>query len=380
MDSFIKNERQEKLVKRAKELAERFKENTARIDQDAQLPFANIDMLKSAGFLGLAVPEEYGGEEISLYELVLVLEQLAQGDAATALGFGWHLGVLMDIRDRRTWDEETFKSLCLQIVEQNAFLNRAQTEPETGDPTRGGVPATTASNPNGKWILNGKKTYTTFGDALDHIIVKATIEGTEDIADFLVKADQEGIALEKKWDTLGMRGTRSDDLILENVEATLVETYDKERKEGLPPAWLLHIPPVYVGIALAARKEAIEFAKSYQPNSLPHPISEVPHIQSKIGELELELITGRHTLYSIAKKWDEDKEKRIAMAGELFAAKHVAVNAAIKAVDLSMKIVGGRSLSKDFPFERYYRDVRAGLHNPPVDDLTLHVLAGMALK
>ncbi|WP_409348192.1 acyl-CoA dehydrogenase family protein [Paenibacillus gyeongsangnamensis] len=90
--------------------------------------------------------------------------------------------------------------------------------------------------------------------------------------------------------------------------------------------------------------------------------------------------TARSLLYAVADRWDREKEDRPALKPELGLAKYVATNNAIKIVDLAMRIVGAASLSRKRPLERYYRDVRAGLHNPPMDSTVLHTFACAALS
>jgi alkylation response protein AidB-like acyl-CoA dehydrogenase len=96
--------------------------------------------------------------------------------------------------------------------------------------------------------------------------------------------------------------------------------------------------------------------------------------------MDLELLKARHVLYSVAQRWDTEPDKREGMGGELAAAKHIAVNSANKVVDLAMRIVGAKSLQKSNPLQRYYRDVRAGLHKPPMDDAVISLLAKQALQ
>ena len=143
--------------------------------------------------------------------------------------------------------------------------------------------------------------------------------------------------------------------------------------------WLLHIPACYLGIAQAARDYAVRFAVEYSPNSIQGTISELPNVQSHIGQIDLELMQARHFLYSVARIYD-NKEQRISMNQELGAAKHVVTNAAISIVDQAMRLVGAKSLELSNPLQRYYRDVRAGLHNPPMDDMVISKLAHAAIK
>jgi alkylation response protein AidB-like acyl-CoA dehydrogenase len=379
---FIRTEREQQLYEKAAQLANRFRERAHLYDEQAAFPFENFAELKKEQFLSLTIPKKYGGQEISLYEFLLVQETIAQGDAATALSLGWHLGIIMNIEQERKWKESVFSKVCQEIIQYQYLINSAHTEKATGSPARGGKPETAAKKRNGNWVINGRKTYTSMAPALDYFIVSATITETGEAADFLIPRSAKGLKIEETWDTLGMRGTRSDDLILEDVEVpeeALVEI-KSQKKKGNPQGWLLHIPACYIGVAIAARNEAIHFAQTYQPNSLPHPIKELPEVRRKIAEIDIELMTARHFMYSIAEKWDQHPEKRPHMGAELAAVKYVATNAAVKIVDQAMRIVGGQSLFTSSPLQRFYRDVRAGLHNPPADDITLSILAQRAFS
>ncbi|HET7656736.1 MAG TPA: acyl-CoA dehydrogenase family protein [Bacillales bacterium] len=383
MNRFVKNDRQRQLLDRAGQLADRFAERSEGFDQESQFPFANFHDLKEEGFLSLTIPKEYGGQSLPLYDFLLVLERLAQGDASTALGLGWHLGILMDLAERREWKENVFEELCREVVDKGVLVNRAATEPATGSPTRGGKPETLAKRKDDQWVLSGRKTFTTMAPGLNYAIVTASIEDSDEVGGFIVPCEHEGVTIKETWDTLGMRGTRSDDFIMKDVvlpKKSLVEIHETKGKKRSPMGWLLHIPATYIGVAAAAKDFAVQFAKDYSPNSLPGPIKDVPHIQQKIGEMELELLKVRALLYSVAERWDNDPDIRPSMQADLAAVKTVGTNAAVQVVDLAMRVVGGRSISRSMPLERYYRDVRAGIHNPPNDDITISALAKEALE
>ncbi|OAT86308.1 acyl-CoA dehydrogenase [Bacillus sp. MKU004] len=369
----------------AGKLADTFSARAERFDREEAFPFENFSDIKKSGYASLSVPREYGGEAISLYEMVMLQERLATGDAATSLSIGWHIGGLMELTENRPWKEETFKSLCAKVVKDKALINRAATEPATGSPTRGGLPETKADQTEDGWILNGRKTFTSMARVLDYSLVSARIGESGEKGFFLIDHTQEGVSIEETWDTISMKGTGSDDLVLQDVTVAgnaLVERDSDARdsREELPKAWLLHIPACYIGVAIAARNEAINFAKEYSPNSLPGPIKDVPEVRRKIGEIELELFKARQILYSVADKWDKEPDKRHGMAAELASVKHIVTNSAFRIVDTAMRIVGARSLFRSNPMQRYYRDVRAGLHNPPMDDMVISMLAGKALK
>ena len=382
---FIENEFQRKLLEKAEELANIFSNRAEKHDREGSFPFENFRDLKEANFLTLTIPKQYGGEEISLYSYLLLIERLGRGDASTALGLGWHLGILMNLYQTNAWSEEDYRRICEKVVREGALINAISSEPETGSPSRGGKPQTTATLQKDKWVISGRKTWSTLSPALDYFIVSASIVGTEDVGAFIVPKDTRGIEIEETWDSLGMRGTGSHDVVLKEV-AVAEDAIVERRKWGTPSTksgdggWLLHIAACYIGVAYAARDYALQFAREYQPNSLQHPIAQLPAVKEKIGKIELKLYTARTLLYSIAKKWDGNPELRQELKAELAATKYVATNLAVEIIDLAMRIVGGRSLLKKYPLERYYRDVRAGLHNPPMDDVTLSWLASKAIE
>ncbi|QQZ09817.1 acyl-CoA dehydrogenase family protein [Heyndrickxia vini] len=353
-----------------------FKKRAAKNDQEGRFPFENIRDLKRIKYTQLTAPKMYGGGEIPLYDFVRFQEEIAIGDGATALSIGWHMGLMMNLAKNRPWEEKLFSYICRKVSE-GELLNVCATEEQTGSPTRGGKPLTTAVQLGDQWIINGRKTFSTMSPMLDFFVVSATIEETNDVAFFLIPRDLDGVFIEETWDSVAMRASGSHDLVLDNVKIPLNYLTEKlsNRKKAVT-GYLLHIPACYLGIAEAAKREAVFFAKNYTPNSLSHPIFELPAIQQKIGEIELQLMQSRHFLYSVAKMWDESSpEIQNQMAPELGAVKLAVTNHAVEIVDLAMRIVGARSLSEKSPLQRYYRDVRAGLHNPPMDDMTLLMLA-----
>lgn len=377
---FVKNKRQQDLLSMVASLADKVKDSTKEMDEKADFSIRNLETLKTSGYTSLPLPEEFGGQHLSLYEFVLLQERLAIGDGSTALSLGWHIGVLMELRDEKLWDEKTFRWLANEVSEKKKIVNRAASEPATGSPTRGGIPETNAKEKGNYYIVNGKKTFTSMASVLDYYIVSVYINELEQVGWLLVPSNTPGVSVDKTWDTLGMRGTGSHDLILKDVKLDKSHLVELASKKSSPKGWLMHIPACYLGIAFAARNDAIQFANEFQPNTLDTPISEVHHIQQKIGEMDIKLMNARHFMYSIAEKWDENIEDREQLGSSLAAVKYVATNTANEVVDLAMRIVGGRGLSRNFPFEKYYRDVRAGLHNPPMDDAVLQTIAREAIN
>ncbi|WP_035427906.1 acyl-CoA dehydrogenase family protein [Bacillus sp. NSP9.1] len=377
---FVKNEKQQEWLSKIGKLADEFAKTSAYYDEHALFPTEHIQKLRDSGYTALTVGKDYGGEGISLYDMLLFQERLAKGDGPTALSIGWHLSVMGELAEGNSWGREVFTMVSEEAL-KGALVNRAASEAQTGSPTRGGRPGTNAVRKESGWVVSGRKTFTTMSHVLDYFLVTAWIEEKQTVGVFLIHKDTEGVTIEETWDMIAMRGTGSHDLVLTDVfldDSMLVELQTNKRTDKLN-GWLLHIPAVYLGIAQAARDYAVQFAEDYTPNSLKGPIKEVPAVQRHIGEMDLELMKARHFLYHVAELYDDPKRRGL-LTGELGAVKHAATNTAIAVVDKAMRVVGAKSLARTNPLQRYYRDVRAGLHNPPMDDATISRLAGLAFS
>lgn len=350
-------------------------------DKKGSFPFENFALLKEAGYSRLTVPKSKGGYGAGLIEMLRLQQKLAKADGATALAIGWHVGMIYHVNAYQLWEEELFDFLCKRAAEGSLF-NVAASEKATGSPTRGGKPETTASRSDDGWKLNGRKTFTTMAPVLDYAAVTAVVEGTEEVSQFFVPLRAEGISIEDTWDSVAMRGTGSQDLILDNVSIPLQSRINITDQEAEPVnGWLLHIPACYLGIAQAAFEYAVEFSLYYSPNSLEGTISDTAHVRDKIGRMELLVRQSEAMLYETARRWEEGtKQERSSMKGQLAAVKYTVTNNGTEIVDLAMRIAGARSLSEENPLQKYYRDIRAGLHNPPMDDASIALLAEEAIE
>ncbi|MFC0558232.1 acyl-CoA dehydrogenase family protein [Halalkalibacter alkalisediminis] len=358
-----------------------FAKRAQKHDEENTFPMENIEDLKKIGYTSLTVPKSFGGQGLPLSEWLPLQEIIAEQDGSTALSIGWHMGLISQLGERLHWPPNIINLLFREIVQEGKLINAAASEPETGSPTRGGKPTTRAHKKGDSWIVSGRKNFTSMAPALDYFIVSATTDDGQ-VGNFFIQHSAKGVRIEETWNSIAMRGTASHDLHLDQVEVSadhLVELIQPGNKR--PAGWLLHIPTCYLGIAQAAQNFAIDFSHSYSPNSLDGSIKELPNVQVKIGENEAALMQARYFLYGVAKKWDSSNEAdQLLMQSELGAVKYHVVNAAIDIVDRAMRVVGAQSLFKNNDIQRYYRDVRAGLHNPPMDDLTLILLAKEAFQ
>lgn len=367
------------MLAKLKELTPEFQERESELDQLNSFPYQNIKDLKEIGYTTLTLPKEYGGAGISLTEFLTFQEQIAKGCGSTALSIGWHMGTILEFAEYQHWNKE-ITPLLTESIRKGALVNTAASERNAGSPLRGAKPKTEAvlTSDKNSYVITGEKTFTSASPVLDFIFVTASDEKGE-VATFVVPKGQRGVSIQETWDSVAMRGTASHDLILDHVQIPSTYTLEsadsknKNRRKG----WMLHIPACYLGIAGAARDYAVRFAAEYSPTSLGKPIGTLPNVQQQIGEMELKLLASRQFLYSVAAQYEENPEKDFNL--EMAAVKTFVTNNAIEIVDLAMRIVGARSLSQKNPLHRYYQNVRAGLHNPPMDDITMKILADAAL-
>lgn len=380
MNIFAKTERQKRWLQKLQEKEATFKSSAAQIDELSIFPKDNIQALVDIGYTSSTLPTAYGGEGLSVYDMVLLQETLASYDANTALSIGWNLGVVGELFERKLWTDDNLDFFANEVL-NGALINRSVSEAQTGSPTRGGRPGTTAVKKGDTWMLTGRKIFTTASPVLTYFLTSAWIEEQQRVGFFLLHRDLAGISIEETWDVISMKGTASHDLVLNNVavDASKLVELPETPSGGQINAWLLHIPACYLGIAQAARDYAVHFANNHKPNSLNGPISQLPNVQQLIGEIDLALIQARHLIYGVAETYD-DEARRALLTNEIGVVKHTVTNSAVTIVDKAMRIVGAKSLQRSNPLQRYYRDVRAGLHNPPMDDMTIKKLALTAIE
>ncbi len=148
---------------------EKFKSRSAEIDELSVFPIENMKDLVGLGYASLTLPSEFGGEGFSVYDMVLMQETLASYDANTALSIGWSLGVVGEIFENKLWTDEKLDFFANEVL-NGALVNRSVSEAQTGSPTRGGRPGTTALKKGDTWVINGRKIFTTASPILSYFL------------------------------------------------------------------------------------------------------------------------------------------------------------------------------------------------------------------
>lgn len=366
------------LVELAARHGAEFLDRAAAHDAAGRYVAANVDALKTTGFLAGTTPTEFGGLGVdSLHDLVVAISRLARGCPSTAIAANMHLGFAWHIQ--RAWRYGTAEDLAplLKMLGTGQVVTcHAGTEP-------GGrsllEPATQARACPEGYLLNGRKMFATNSEIADLVTVYLTIvdaDGKPRLGSAAVPRGTAGMTVLGNWDALGMRGSGSHDVVFTDC----LLPADAVRDEGPVgavslPLWAglfaINFPLVgtYLGIAEYARELAVDAARRKRPGSA---------LASQVAEIEVALATARAVLERAADVLDEclaRPDAELTQDGvdvalhEFQAAKLVVNRSAAAIVDAAMTVVGGASFRTGHPLGRLYRDVRAGPFMAPYSTL-----------
>jgi len=362
-------------------LAQACAKRAGQADRKAQLPAEDLRALRESGYLALSVPLEHGGAGLSLRECAAAQHNLAQGSASTAMVAAMQLQIFGHAREVHEWPEAAFERLCRAAAREGALFNSATGEPDLDSPSRGGRFRTTAQPApgGGHFIVNGRKTWVTGGPHLTHLLTSVTIGGQKGI--LWMYNNQPGMTWIRTWENaLSLRASESHDLVLENAIVSAENLLTRGESTPQPNLWFpAMITAVYLGTARAARDAAIQFALERVPPAPGKSIATQPHIQRTIGEMDIRLQAAEALFFDATAAWDGKENHRTGIAIRLAAAKHFAIESAAQITEQALRLAGEQGLKDDRPFERYFRDVRAGFMQPPAPEDALAQVGNAAI-
>lgn len=360
----------------ARKLAQNFAKRAAEADKKGELPVEDVRDLKTSGYPSLPVPKALGGRGTSLQECVAAQLELSQGSGSTALVAVMTLHLMGYARETQPWRPDLYEHLCKEVA-KGALINAVASEPRLGSPSRGGLPDSFAEQQGENLIINGHKTWVTGGKHLDHLLVR--VRFNDEAINVWIPGGAAGLRWENTWaDSLSLRASDSHDLFLENVRVPAQNIIETSQSKAAANIWFpMLIAATYLGVAVAARNEAIQYALERTPTALGKRIATLPAIQRQIGEIDLALQTAQVFLLQTASEWSGQNPEDFHP--KAVAAKHVAIETSLQVTDKALRLVGATGLSKDLGIERYFRDVRAGLMHPPSSEAGLELLGRAAL-
>jgi alkylation response protein AidB-like acyl-CoA dehydrogenase len=353
-------------------------------DREGSFPTEGFEILQRAGLLTATVAPRYQGPGAGLGETVGILRGLGGGDPAVALVTAMTLFLHAAQARHGHWPEPVYEELVAEAAHRPVLLNHLRVEPELGTPARGGLPVTTAVADGEGWRLNGRKIFSTGAVGLRWMLVWArTQEARPRVGSFLVRTDSPGITVHPTWDHLGLRASRSDDVVFEDVRVPAGHTTGLSTPEEAPGrdpltgAWsALGLTALYLGVAGAARDWLTGFLSERVPSSLGAPLATLPRFQDAVGEIEVSLSGANALVDALARRIDEGEEEAVAQAG---AAKVLGTRAAIGAVEKALSLTGNKGLTGASPLQRHYRDVLCSRVHTPQDDSVLSAAGRAAL-
>ncbi|MFL5674281.1 MAG: acyl-CoA dehydrogenase family protein [Chloroflexota bacterium] len=343
------------------------------------------DAIRAAGLHRLVVPEADGGLGGRMADVVEVLAALGAIDGATGLGFAMQAHVTGALVDSSGIPDALRDRVFRAIVQDGALLNNAATEEGGGSPARGAIPGTVArTGDDGTLRLTGEKTWVTWLPTLTHAFVTARIDDTDpvEVGSWLVDLSSEGVTRLPGFDAMGMRGSASGRLALDGVVVTddrllsRRETARPDPRGPAPGAWFgIAIAATYLGVGEGARRDVARWALGRRPGDGATAVADIPSVQLRLGRLDARLRAARIVVLDVARRWDAaiargEAVSLTAVAADVGLAKILATAAAVDATDEALRIAGGPGFLSG-RLERAFRDARAGLINPPLEDVAL---------
>jgi len=381
----LNTEREQRFIDLAATLADEFAPRAAKHDEEGSFPYENYARLKETGYTVLTIPEKLGGFGASLLERIKAQERLARGCGATALAINMHfntVGLLIDLY--RKFQAPNVERMLRRIASDRLICGGSGSEPDNAVINL--RPRTTATRVEGGWIVNGRKIFSTQSIALDLFFAEAISEdapqGPTIITFFIPPRETPGLTFKDDWNVMGMRATASNSSELKDAHVPdeyIVLTRPVSRSGRVTKVFAkapFTIGAPYIGIAAAARDFTVEFMKDRRRFPLKHPMSHLPAVYNKVGEMDLLLEGARAAMWKAAGEVDRDDPR--SWSRKAVAARMIAVENSVRVVDLALRAVGGSSYFKRLPLERLFRDVRAGLYHPFDSDESIEFLGKSA--
>lgn len=369
---FKLSQEQEMMQRLAREISADYELDYWRRKDDAgEFPHEVWDDLADAGFMGLTVPEQYGGEGLGMQEIVTIALAIGRNGGGVSGPNLLTLGPVFGGISVNEHANDAQRERWLPEIADGAVVSLGLTEPDAGLDTAG--IGTKAEKDGDEFVLNGTKIWTTGAHVSDYIVTLARTspmdEGSrhEGLSLFVVPADAEGVET-SKIDKLSMRCLGSCEVVFDDVRVSQANLLGGEDKGFYHLLGTLNTERIiWAAIPLSAGELALDLAVDYasEREAFERPIGQNQGVQFPLAEAKMQLETAKLMIYKAASLYDAGEDCSM----EANAAKFMGAQAGFNAADQAIQTHGGMGFADEYHVERLFRDVRLARVAPVSDEL-----------
>ncbi len=327
-------------------------------DEGSQFPSEIIPKLAELGLLGVIFPEKYGGAGLGYIDYAIAIEELSRVDGSIGLIVAAHTSLCTN-HIYKFGGEEQRKKYVVPLAQGKKLGCWSLTEPEAGSDAGG--TRTVAEKRTDCWVLNGAKTFTTNGHYADVCVAMAVTDrskGSHGISAFILEKGTPGFRPGKKENKLGMRASATSEVVFSDCRVKAEQLLGQEGEGFINSLQVLDggrisIAALALGMAQGAYEAAVNYAK--QRKQFGKAISEFQAIQFKLADMATQIEAARLLVYHAA--WLADRPGA-RFTKESSMAKLYASEVAVRVANEAVQVFGGYGFVKDYPAEKYYRDVK----------------------
>ena len=331
--------------------------NAAELDAEARFPVEIVERMAELGFLGLPIPEEYGGSGLDSICYALAVEEIGRACASTGITLAAHVSLGCAPLYLFGTDEQKLKWL-VPAARGQLLAAFGLTEPEAGSDA--GATRTTACLEDDHWVINGTKCFITNASRGGLVIVTARTDegaGTRGISCIIVPTGTPGFSVSKQYEKMGLRASDTVELSLEDCRvpaANLLGARGQGFKQFLQvlDGGRIGIAALSLGIARASLEAAVKYAG--ERVQFGRPIGKFQAIGFRLADIATRIELARTITHKAA--WLKDN--KLPFTKEAAMAKLSASEAAVEAALAAIQVHGGYGYMKEYPVERYLRDAK----------------------
>jgi len=348
-------------------------------DENQTFPLEVVKKLGGLGYLGSIFPENYSGAGLGYIEYSIIIEELSRVDGSVGIIVAAHTSLCSN-HIFKSGTEDQRRRYLPKLATGEWIGCWSLTEPEAGSDAAG--TRTSAMREGNCWMLNGSKTFTTNAHYADVCVAMAVTDRSaaqRGISAFIIEKDTPGFRTGKKENKLGLRASATGEVIFQNCRLPAAQLLGKQNEGFVDSLRTLDggrisIAALAVGMAQGAYDAALRYSKLRK--QFGRPISEFQAIQHKLVDMATDIDASRLLIYRAA--WMLDHGRRVTRESAM--AKLFASEAAVRIANEAVQIHGGYGFIKDYPVEKFYRDVKLCTIGEGTSEIQRLVIARQLLK